>query len=448
MNRNSKIAAAIAAVIAAGSAGTASALPTLAQAQTPFAAFYISGSSAAKNGVLGAIENDFCGGASNALIFSSTGNTNFFAVSCAPPTGLVPAVNGANGTNVFTIYYRDEGGSVTGALPLFSGSPIMELNLSGASCAGNLCSVAVGGSSATNGVTDAFTGTTRQVSDLGVTDVEPGALSGDNYPTAYSPAVYGKASKSQLNGLGAIPVFQQVFGLFVNKTGLNTPICLGTQQVQAILGETLTDWSSVEDCATHAPVASGSVPITIVNREAGSGSRAATSIFWLNDECSSTGAGIVDDQNTDYFSTGNVLAAAATTNGAITYASIDNNGAQANLTMASINNVAPTNLAAAQGLYPFWVQSTLVTPSYSIGAEANSISAFFQADLANGNTAPHTAQINLIPGTSATNTAPSIPVSATANTCSNAACTTHGTQAIYVNPFAKTPTCNTPSSAL
>jgi hypothetical protein len=448
MNSNRKIAAAIAAVLGIGGAGIASAAaPTLAQAQAVTTnVLYTSGSSAAKNAILGAIENDMCGGAANSLIFSSTGDTNFFAVSCAPAasTGIV----GANGTTVFNVYYRDEGGSVTGALPLVSGSPIAQLNLAGATCAGNACSVAVGGSSAANGTTDSFTGTTKQLSGMGVTDVEPGALIGDNYPTGYSVAAFGKASPAQLGSLSTTAVFQQVFGIFVNSTGLHTPICLSTPAVQGLLTGAITDWSKVEDCLTHAKVASSSVPVTIVNREPGSGSRTATSIFWLNDECDPTFTGVLEDQPTDYFSTGNVLAAAGTTTGAITYASIDNIGSTANMVAVAINGVPPTNLAAAQGQYPWWVESDLVAPNYSISAVAQSIVNFLTTDLQNGNTAPHSAQVNLIPGSGA-NTTPSLPVNLTANTCSNAACSVATSTPIYVNPFTKSNvSCNIPISFL
>ena len=459
MNPNTKLAAAIAAVLGVGAAGAASAAPTLAQAQSPFTSFYISGSSAAKNAILGALENDICGGAGTYLLFSSTGNSNFFAVSCAPPSST--GISNANGTNVFDFYYRDEGGSVTGALPLVSGSAIAQLNLAGAACTGNSCSVAVGGSSGANGTTDTFTGTSTHQSNLGVTDVEPGALIHDNYPSAYSQAAYGHASPSQLGGLTTFAVFQQVFGIFVNKTGLHSPICLGSDAVKSILNSEYTDWSKVEDCATHAAVAAASVPITLVNREPGSGSRTATSIYWLNDICDPSFVGVEEEQCspagstncTDYFSTGNVLGEANVVSGGVTYASIDNNyGAQAtttpNMVLASIDGVFPTNLAAAQGQYEWWVESTLVAPTYSQTAQASSIASFLETDLANGNTAPHSPQVNLIPS-SGTNTTPAIPASSTANTCSNAACSVSTSTAIYVNPFTRQKvTCFIPTSFL
>jgi hypothetical protein len=452
MNSNPKIAAAVAAVLGIGAGGAAlAAPPSLASAQTPFAAYYISGSSAAKAGILGALENDMCGGAANSLIFSSTGDTNFFAVSCAPSS--TTGISNANGTNVFTVYYRDEGGSVTGALPLFSGSPIAQLNLAGASCASNLCTVAVGGSSANNGLTDSFTGVTSHVSNLGVTDVEPGALIGDNYPSGYSTTAYGKASASQLGGLTTFAAFQQVFGIFVNGTGLHTPICLGSDAVKAILAGSATDWNKVEDCATHAAVASASTPIILVNREPGSGSRTATSIYWLNDECNPAVAGVPETGAADFFSTGNVLGAANTTTGGITYASIDNNfppqsTVTTHMVLASIDNVFPSNLAAAQGQYGFWVESFLVQPNATQSAQNQSIQTFLVGDLQNANTAPHTQQINLIPD-NGTNSTPALPASSTANNCTSLACTVKTAPTIYTNPFTRGGiTCNVPQNFL
>ena len=80
MVRNIKVAAAVAAVLAAGAAVAGQ--PTPASAAAPSVSLFISGSSAAKNAVLGALETSVCNNSFS--IFSSTGNTNFFAVSCTP----------------------------------------------------------------------------------------------------------------------------------------------------------------------------------------------------------------------------------------------------------------------------------------------------------------------------------------------------------------------------
>ena len=117
MNRTVTLAAAISAALGAATAYAAP--PTLAQIEASTNNVYIAGSSAAKNAVLAALETTTCGGAANAFIFNSSGNANFFAVSCVP----VAAANAANG-GVYNFFYRDEGGSVVGMLPIVNSKQI------------------------------------------------------------------------------------------------------------------------------------------------------------------------------------------------------------------------------------------------------------------------------------------------------------------------------------
>jgi hypothetical protein len=456
MNRNSTIAAAVAAVLASGVSSYALAVPTLAQAQSPNTVLYIAGSSAAKNAVLAALEVDLCGGVSNALTFSSSGDTNFFAVSCIPATST--GVTGANGSNVFTVYYRDEGGSVTGALPIVSGKPINQLNLAAASGAGPAYVISVTGSSAINGIDDSFsTGVVKEPVQLGITDVEPGALIQDNYPAAYLPSVYGTASASQLAGLTQNTLFSQVFGIFVNTSGgqfgtltcqgqpasaTNTCLSLSKETITNLLQGNITNWSGAPTTAGTA--AASSLAVKIVNREQGSGSRTSQAIYFTDDECNPSANSISDPAGPtgDYFSTGNVLTAAGSVPGAITYASIDNAGSGApNMTLVAINGVAATNLNAAAGLYDDWYEATMVGPISGLTASQNSLASFLMTEFQNGNTAPHAADIVLIPG-AGTNTTPGLPVSGTSNAFG-------GATTIYVNAFTRGGvSCNTPSNAL
>jgi ABC-type phosphate transport system substrate-binding protein len=379
MVRNTTVAAAVAAALASSAAMAGQ--PTPSQAAAPTVGLYIAGSSAAKNAVLNTLENSasFCGGSYS--LFSSTGNTNFFAVSCTPAasTGLP----GANGSNVYTIWYRDEGGSVVGALPLVSGSSINQLSLAGASGSAGSYTVAVGGSSGTNGIDDSFTGgVSPQPVQAGIVDVEPGALVANNYPSAYKTSVYGHATGSQLANLTATTIFDQVFGIFVNNKSspvvLPATLNLTRAEVGAILQGLDTNWNLVGDTSGNA-IASGSQAITIVNREQGSGSRTATDIFFTSDHCVASPAQPPIKESTggtaDYFSTGNVLAAANTIPGSITYASIDNAGTSfPNLTLVNVDGITPSNLNAAIGLYGDWYEATVVT-----GSNFSSLSADQQA---------------------------------------------------------------------
>ena len=439
MNRNFQIAAAVAAVLAA--AGANATAPTPSSAAAPNVSLYIAGSSAAQAAVLGALENHLCGGSYS--LFSSTGNTNFFAVSCTPASGVV---TGATGSAVFTIWYRAEGGSVVGALPLVSGSLINQMSLGAAalvSTSGTVSTytVPVSGSSASNGVDDSFgTNVFKAPVQFGITDVEPKALTGDNYPSAYLTSVYGKATANQLGALTKATLFDQVFGIFVNNsTGSNLPasLNLGKDTITNILQGNTTDWSLASD-TTGAAVTSTSTPIIIVNREQGSGSRTATSIFFTGDECVPGATSILESTGgtADSFSTGNVLAAANTNPGSITYASIDNAGSTKypNLTLVSVDGVVPSQLAAAAGEYGDWFEATGVTGTAPLGAEQTAVIAYLKTQFQTQATAPNAKDVLAIPNSF--NTA-SLPVSGTL------------ANSIYVNPFTRSGvSCNTPLNTI
>ena len=449
MVRNIKVAAAVAAVLASGSALATQ--PTPASAAAPNVSVYIAGSSAAKNAVLGALETNICSGSFS--LFSSSGDTNFFAVSCTPTATALPNTS-ANGTNIFTIWYRDEGGSVTGALPLVSGAQINQLALAGATGSAGAYTVAVAGSSGTNGIDDSFaSGVSKQSVQFGITDVEPSALIGDNYPSAYKSSVYGKATPAQLGALSATTLFDQVFGIFVNtnssafssaeKAGQGTAngtLNLPAQTITNILQGASVNWDDVPDTNGNA-VTSTSLPIVIVNREQGSGSRTATSIFFTQDECNKAATSIAESTGgtADFFSTGNVLAAANGIPGSITYASIDNAGSTSfpNLTLVQVNGVTPSQLAAAAGEYGDWFEATGVTGANfgSLSADQQAVISFLISAFQTQASAPNTADILAIPGNSTNNAA--LPVSGTL------------ANKIYVNPFSRGGvSCNTPGSFL
>jgi hypothetical protein len=453
MVTNTRLAAAIAAVLATGVAGAAGHTPATApapgSANSPNTPLYIAGSSAAKNAVLAALETGLCGGSYS--LFSSTGNTNFFAVSCTPSAST--GVTGANGSNVFTVWYRAEGGSVTGALPIVTGSSIDQLNLSTATGGPVNYTVAVTGSSAINGIDDSFGPTTAVMKEpvqFGITDVEPGALSSDNYPSAYKSSVYGTATATQLSSLGKSALFQQVFGIFVNTKSAGggftaaeqASLSLSKATITNILQGSTTDWSLASDTSGN-PVTSGASSITIVNREQGSGSRTAASIYFTDDECNAAAVSIAESTagTADFFSTGNVLSNANTVPGAITYASIDNAGSYANLTLVSINGIYPTNLAAAQGQYDFWYEATgVVNAKTSLTPSQTSLISYLTTAFQTLASAPHASDVLAIPGKGSPANAASLPPTPNGS----ATVTT-----IYVNPFTrKAGSCNAPLNSI
>jgi hypothetical protein len=407
---------------------------------------YVAGSSAAKKAVLGALEVNLCGGVANALVVASAPNTNFGAVSCTPAAGVA----GADGNTYYTVYYRFEGGSVTGALPLVNNDAVQTLDLAQASfisCAGGSCTATVNGSSSTNGTTDTFTGavSTKNV-QLGIMDVEPSALAtANNYPTAYSTTAWGPQNQAGLLGLQAAGLLDEVYGIYVNGANLEANMSLSTEMLTSILTKKVTNWTKVTDTAGHQ-VATVSTPIVVVNREQGSGSRAATDLLIVGDTCQTQqSTGIKEPAaTTDYFSTGDVLNAASSTNGSITYATIDNAPVSSTQQIIAINGSAATNFNAAAGQYPFWVEATVALNPHNTlsGAQTNLVN-FVTTSLQAIATAPHIADINAIPSV-ASNVA-HINVAANGNTATGAL-TALGTTTIYTNPFTRSQnTCSVPA---
>jgi hypothetical protein len=430
--RNLKIAAAVAMAIGSVPAAYAVA-PTLANCQNPSNALFLAGSSAAQKGFFSAVNTDGLGG--NGVTYTSS-NGNFQAL-CGISSNASLAPIG----NAVVIHYRAEGGSVVGALPVVSGKAIKFLDLSTAATLGGALTTT--GTSATVGTTDGWGGAlTSHTVEVGITDVEPAQFTGSNYPSLYSTAAFGTASPAQLAGLTKTALVDQVFGLFVNTSGINggatgQAIDLSRETAAAILKGTYTDWSQVPT-ASGGRVSSVAKAITVVNREAGSGSRAGASIYFLNTGCAPTGSTINDPTPaSDAYATGDALAAAGNTTGAITYASIDNAG-KANLTTVSLSGVAPSNLAATAGTYDWWYEAQLIKGTITSPGGA-AIYSFLTTELSAVSTAAHFASILAIPGVAGNVKAvPVVPSPPPAGTT--------GTTTIYVNPFTRSNnSCNVPT---
>jgi hypothetical protein len=433
------IAAGVAAALAAGYVQAAA--PTIAQAESPFASLVIAGSSAAKNAVIGAIENDICGGSANTLLVTSTGGSkNFFALSC----DTAVTIGGIPTGSLVTIYYRTEGGSVVGALPIATGHTILKLNLADSSCTGSglTATCAVTGVTATAGPGDSWTGAVIAATvQLGVTDVEPGQLTGADYPTGYSTTAFGSATTAQMKALTPVKLFQQTFGLAVNTSGRTfSTVNLTKESAANILNGSYSDWHAVPDALTGNPISSVTTgdPITRVDREPGSGTRTSANIYFLGYQCSSTNA--ISTNGAPNFSTTDELTAANGTPGSIAYTSIDqlqdphNSTSFTNLVLATINGQAPSNLRSATGAYDYWFEATLVPNSSTSGTSAD-LSSFLQGDMPKLATAPSEPDINVIPGVGGNVAA--VPPTNNGKT---------GTLEIYVNPYTRGGgSCNVPA---
>src|SRR3984957_11239079 len=264
---------------------------------------------------------------------------------------------------------------------------------------------------------------------MGVSDPGPGQFHTPNYPSAYSASVFGSATQAQLAGLTKTALFQQVFGLFVNTSGFNGAATTGLavdlprETAAAILSGNYSDWSAVPT-ATGGAVSSTSQPITIVNREAGSGTRTGASIYFLGTNCV-TSPGTLSDPTplADGYATGDVLATAGATPGAITYASIDNAG-KPGLSTVSLSGVAPSNLAATNGKYDWWFEATAQKGAITSPGGLGIYNWLVGGGLSNVATAPHVVDILAIPVGSNTAT---VPLTSS----------TVGGVTIYINPFTK-----------
>lgn len=446
-NKYPLIAAAVAAAFAAGYADAAA--PSLAQAATPAVKLFISGSSAAQSAIGTAIQTDLCGGAANTLTVASSGGTgNFLAYSCNTATAITGSP-GIPANTLVTVYYRTEGGSVVGALPIASNHQILRLNLASASCtqaggAGTAVTCTVSGSTTTSGTTDSWTGAVvKDTVQLGVTDVEPALLVGNDYPSSYSPAAFGSATSQQMAGLSTSKLFQQAFGLVVNTAGQSfTNVNLTKESAANIELGNYSDWAAVPDALTGAPISSGSSAITLVDREPGSGTRTSTNVYLFGAHCGGTFS--IPTSRGGNFTTGDELTKANSTPGAIAYASIDqilnpaNKTKWTNLQLATINGTTPSTLAAATGAYDFWYEATLVpNPAVGTGNTTANLIAFLQADLPKLATAPSVPDINVIPGQGSPKNVAHVPLTSNGKT---------GTLTVYVNPYTRgASSCNVPS---
>ena len=425
--RNTYVAAAVAATLAMGVAGVASAAgPTPGTAQASTHKIFIAGSSAAASGIVNFLQTTVCGGAVNSSVFTTPTSTpnlpDFRAVSC---TAVAPA---SLAGQLVTVYYRAEGGSVVGVLPVINNTQIKHLAMSDATCTLGSATTAsaysctgVTGSATANGTNDSWGGTiqTHNV-DIGVSDLEPGVFGtsakwaggGLHNPVApagpYDSGFTGPAkTAAQLQAITHATIFQQVFGFVVssNLTFSDLP----KDQVAAIFDGLVSDWSQV---TLANNTAAGSGPITICHREIGSGTRAATDIF-LNSVGCATAPGNVGttDLGLNNLQTGAELDCVNQSGGnAIGYASVDNfsklgAGNQfANTKAITVSGATASRTVAGAGGYGFVYEAT-INKNANQSADAASLYTLMQSALQNVNTTSTSAQILAIPGQPAANRA-------------------------------------------
>jgi hypothetical protein len=424
--RNLIVASAVAAALASGTAMAVTA-PTAVDAQAAPIKIFISGSSAAKAAIKASLAGaDWCNG--NGMTTFASGTPDFNAYSCTAAAGPF------NGQST-TIYYRAEGGSVVGVLPVINNVAIKQLDLSAAggcpqTTTGSVTCV-VGGTSAANGSADSWTSgvfTPAVGAQVGISDLEPKVFVGDNFPSNYT-FIGAKRTVADLKSATLLPqniIFQQTFGLIINNTpagiaGVNN---ISSQSVRDILTGGFINWTAVPAAPVTTSdgvalvskvgagpgVANASTAITLCNREKGSGTRTGTAIYFLGDECT-TSASTITDPGPDNFSTGDEITCVSTHPGAIGYVSIDKQaGLPAGVVPLAIDGVLPTNTKAALGQYT-WTYEASMQVNPSADANNKSFYNYYFPKLQALATAPQSAQVNVVPniGTTTGNT-PGLPL--------------------------------------
>jgi ABC-type phosphate transport system substrate-binding protein len=448
-NKYPLIAAAVAAAVTSGYADAA--LPSFTAAEGAAARLVMAGSSAAAPAVANFIETQVCGSSANTLLVTSSGGTkNFLAYSCQIPNQIDDPIGGGASipaNTIVTIYYRTEGGSVVGALPVATNHTIKRLNLADGTCTGTglLATCTVNGATTNSGLTDTWSqAVTNDLVQLGVTDVEPSQLISADYPTNYATSAFGSATVAQMQSLGTSPLLQQVFALVVNTLNQGfSAASISKESAANILNGTYTNWNKVPNIAGNA-LTTASHAITRINREPGSGTRTSANIYFLNYLCGQVSPIPARAGEVLNFSTGDELNAVQATPGAVGYASIDNLLTSANstkypnLVMVALNGVAPGNFAAATGQYDYWFEATLVpNPSVNQSSQTATLSNYLTANLPDLASAPALPDINVIPGAGPSNN-PALPIPSNGQA---------GTAAVYVNPFSRSGnSCTVPAA--
>ena len=355
--RNLKIAAAVAGVIAAGTAFAYN--PTTDG--TPAVTSFVGGSSAFEKGFALEMKNDFCG--SDYTTWTSS-SSDFQAYSCTLGTGtLVPA---ALQGSTAVVYYRGEGGSAVGAFSVLYQQAVSHLALS-SDCTltnpsvtpANYCCTVTNYCFVTDSAA-AGSALQKQVIELGLSDVEPSMFRGENlFTIANSPFDTGTNGNDFSTGITVNPLALQAFTVQVNTAGANTDVnsyfgsgtgSLSMASISGILSGNLTNWNKVPKADGSGYITSTSTLITVCRRDVGSGTQVVASVVFNDATCNASGRAWKASSPINNSST----AMKTCLNGGNNAIGIL--GGFSNATNAKavyINGVQPTLAKAATGDYPF-----------------------------------------------------------------------------------------------
>ncbi len=376
--RNIKIAVAVAASLAGGSAVAYNPI----SGGAPFVSSVVAGSSALRNGFANEMKNDFCAGAADYNTFISS-SSDFRAFSCTlTSTSLVPSQL-RNKTAV--VYYRSEGGSFVGAGTVSGETPVVKRLLINASCtnggAGNAYTCPVSGYCFT---TDSGTGNlVNDTVELGVTDEEPTIFSGENLPDlTNSPFDTTNFISADVFNITATPAVAQGFAIAVNNTGdagVAALTNLPSATVRAILEGSYSDWHQVPSpSGTGTVSATTGTTITVCRRDVGSGTQTMASIYFYGATCNAAAGSFGAPHAVVNNATSAMVTCLSTNKNSIGYLSFNN--ALTNAQYLSLDGVAPTPQNFTTGLYQFGSIASVNNPTtYTVSADD---AALFNAILA------------------------------------------------------------------
>ena len=396
----------------------------------------VSGASASRDAFGALMANTVCASGFSILRASPTTGQDFRAYSCT--LASLEALGSAAGKTA-VVYYRSEGGSAWGPVPVAFGTSIKRLEVTTAGCNGTSSTLSLPGVAAAvqqytcavsgyNIDTDAFGSgaLVNDTTDLGVADEEPKMYGAPNFPTSTVfngiPASARQPGLNAING-GARVAFGQTFGVSVNTSnagspffGATVPPTLSKQAIAGIFNGTYTNWNQVPT-ATGAKVTTSNVAIKLCRREPGSGTQVAANQFFLGvPQCGATlGAFRTDGTDNDTILGGGL---AGDTDGVIERGtSSDLNTCVANfaggigLTVANslvpgtgtilvaIDGSVPTTRpreAAASGQYPFSYELTFQVASSATGDVAALANGLIDLSLAQA-TAPNVGSVVALP---------------------------------------------------
>ncbi len=389
---NLKITAAVVLALAGTTSAFASSLnTTIANGTAPNTIkLVVSGSSASRDAFLALMKDFACNTATDTFdVYEITPTTNkdFRAYSCTIATGF-----GTASGKTATVYYRSEGGSAFGAVPMATNTQVMRLNIdttcttvSNKTFVGTTGNVAVhdcvipAASGDYTLATDTATGVAanylvKDTVTFAAGDEEPKMYGAPNFPTSsVFPADSDTHRQQLLSGLTGVQTgFAQVFTVIVNNgtgspfSGQTAPV-LGRSTLAGIFSGAYNDWAQVPSAA-GGYVSSASVPIKVCRREQGSGTQVAAAQYFLGvKQCvGAPGNFVVDTESAtlpfasdtdgviERATTGDLTACVQALPGAVGFIAVPANGAAPGTTaFVAINGQQPSQTKAATGQYDF-----------------------------------------------------------------------------------------------